>query len=726
MTSLLLVAALLLLPSIPETGQGGLSHDQLSTQDLNFSAGGNASGAAGLPPTPPPLPPVASRFGAWPTYDQGNFRQGAQLLERTLSAANASGLTLIANLSTLGPAEGSMAAVPGPAGTGRGFYGDWAGDVYALNLSTVPSTNITYWVDSPVLTPGWVPTRATFNCGPGTSSYPVAGVTGTPAVDGSNVFVVDQGILYDLNERTGAILWSENVTTAGNQTPHVSNGNWKAHYIWSSPLAYGSYVYVGMSSGCDTPLIQGQLLQFPINGTNHSVVHIVNVTPAQAQGGSIWSTPSIDPSSNTVWITTGNMNGSLSRNLYPFAQAFVALNATNISRVKGYYTDLNQCKNRDCDFGAGPMLFSDSNGTAMVGALSKDGNFYAFNRSAFFANGTQVTNVSKPRWSDTTNTRFSISPAAYSGTYLYVGGGATTINGVSYNGSVREIYPSNGTVHKAVGTTGYVLAGITYSNGLVIDSAVNLPGVRAGSTLEVRDASSLAPLYSYKSGLQMNAEPIVFDGRIYVTSAPSSYQGPGSLYVFGLTPVDGASILGPAMSALIGSASTAAGTAIPAGGMPTYNFTWMWGDNSSNSFGISPNHDYTFSGTVTASLSMTDSAGMTGLTKWSVNTQVLRRCPSQFVAICWTLTATHCVPAVWIGAARCFGLSSSPSTSYFGAYAQNGTGALSWAWTFGDGSSPSTLEFPSHTYASHGTYTVTVTVTDADNHISHYSYQLLV
>ncbi len=39
---------------------------------------------------------------------------------------------------------------------------------------------------------------------------------------------------------------------------------------------------------------------------------------------------------------------------------------------------------------------------------------------------------------------------------------------------------------------------------------------------------------------------------------------------------------------------------------------------------------------------------------------------------------------------------------------------VGWSWDFGDGSSLSTLQNPSHTYADNGTYTVTLTVTDDD------------
>ena len=51
----------------------------------------------------------------------------------------------------------------------------------------------------------------------------------------------------------------------------------------------------------------------------------------------------------------------------------------------------------------------------------------------------------------------------------------------------------------------------------------------------------------------------------------------------------------------------------------------------------------------------------------------------------------------------------APFTSNF---TDRSTGAISWSWDFGDGSPPSTLQNPSHTYASVGNYTVKLTATN--------------
>ena len=49
---------------------------------------------------------------------------------------------------------------------------------------------------------------------------------------------------------------------------------------------------------------------------------------------------------------------------------------------------------------------------------------------------------------------------------------------------------------------------------------------------------------------------------------------------------------------------------------------------------------------------------------------------------------------------------------YTANFQDRSTGAVSWSWDFGDGSPPSTLQNPSHTYTALGRYTVKLTVTN--------------
>src|SRR5262249_56543352 len=55
---------------------------------------------------------------------------------------------------------------------------------------------------------------------------------------------------------------------------------------------------------------------------------------------------------------------------------------------------------------------------------------------------------------------------------------------------------------------------------------------------------------------------------------------------------------------------------------------------------------------------------------------------------------------------------NAPLTVAFTGSATGGTAPYSFSWNFGDGSPASTLQNPSHTYSTAGTYTATLTVTD--------------
>lgn len=116
----------------------------------------------------------------------------------------------------------------------------------------------------------------------------------------------------------------------------------------------------------------------------------------------------------------------------------------------------------------------------------------------------------------------SASSGAVGGGRLYQAGGTTTINGVSYAGSVRALDLGTGTVLWAQGTASPVIAAVAYANGLVVDGA--------GAVLEVRDASSGALLYSHTLGGAIYGAPSVAYGHIYVGTKD------GTLTAFGLAP----------------------------------------------------------------------------------------------------------------------------------------------------------------------------------------------
>ncbi|HEY3569022.1 MAG TPA: PKD domain-containing protein [Thermoanaerobaculia bacterium] len=131
-----------------------------------------------------------------------------------------------------------------------------------------------------------------------------------------------------------------------------------------------------------------------------------------------------------------------------------------------------------------------------------------------------------------------------------------------------------------------------------------------------------------------------------------------------------------ALSVLFQDAST---------GTPT-SWTWDFGDGATT-MKQNPAHSYAVAGTYTVSLTVMNASGQSSTKR-------------QFV----TVTAGDPLLAA-------FTFSASGLKVLF-MDASIGT-PTSWVWHFGDGSGPVSTRNPSHTYAAAGTYTVTLTVTNA-------------
>src|SRR5437660_967088 len=123
--------------------------------------------------------------------------------------------------------------------------------------------------------------------------------------------------------------------------------------------------------------------------------------------------------------------------------------------------------------------------------------------------------------------------------------------------------------------------------------------------------------------------------------------------------------------------------------------TWHWdfGDGSTPVTTRNPSHTYSTGGSYTVTLTVTDNQGAPNTVTHSVAPSQPNQPPTAaFTASCPTLTCSFTDQ------------SSDPDGS-----------VTSWQWTFGDGTSGSTTQNPSHTYSAGGSYTVTLTVKDNQN-----------
>ena len=87
------------------------------------------------------------------------------------------------------------------------------------------------------------------------------------------------------------------------------------------------YAYIGIASNCDNPLVQGQLLQVPISGAQQGqIINTYNFVPNGQVGGGVWTSPTYDAATNTIFLSTGTLADFTQTQ----SQAIVALNATNL------------------------------------------------------------------------------------------------------------------------------------------------------------------------------------------------------------------------------------------------------------------------------------------------------------------------------------------------------------------------------------------------------------
>ena len=142
------------------------------------------------------------------------------------------------------------------------------------------------------------------------------------------------------------------------------------------------------------------------------------------------------------------------------------------------------------------------------------------------------------------------------------------------------------------------------------------------------------------------------------------------------------------------------GTATDPDGNPV-TVLWAFGDGGTSTLLAPGNHVYSVAGTYTVRFTATDSLGLAD------PNPPTRTITVQPAAVNQPPSAVITLPAANVA------ITAGQSVSFAGTASDPNGDAVTVLWTFGDGSTSTSLTPGNHTYSTAGTYTVTLTATDA-------------
>jgi outer membrane protein assembly factor BamB len=431
----------------------------------------------------------------WSTYLYNPGHSGFNSAETAINPNTAGSLKQLWTIS-----EGTTIPTQPVVVNGKIYWGSWDGIEHATNLNGSQA-----WTAN-------LGTVTSSSCGGATLGIVSAATVATVTINGTPTSVVFVGggntQFYALNATTGAVIWHTPIGTPPNDV------------IWSSPVLYNGSLYISTASLCDNPLTQAQI--FRLDSATGAIQNTFNVVPNGCVGAGVWGSETIDTSNGTLYFASGNGNNCPQTETN--AVAVVQLNASNLTYMSSWQIPPAQ-QGTDSDFGSTPTLFTATIGGTLhhlLGVANKNGTYYAFDE-ANIAQGPVWTVTLAQGGPGPESGDGSISPSAWDGTTLYVGGGRTTINGQNCQGGLRALNPA----------TGAVLWAQCMTDGPIIGAVTAVPGVVAvaeGTALwlmATSDGHSLFKTWDTSNGSLYYAAPTIANGVVYTANKNGKFSAYG-------------------------------------------------------------------------------------------------------------------------------------------------------------------------------------------------------
>jgi outer membrane protein assembly factor BamB len=282
--------------------------------------------------------------------------------------------------------------------------------------------------------------RALWSASVGHSDANAEGISigATPAVFGSIVVAGggDQAY-YGLRADTGQVLWR-----------HAMDAGPSA-FTWCSPLVADGRAYIGVSSEFDNPSVRGEIRALDVN--SGAVLARQAFVPEGVAGAGIWNSPALSPDGGTLVVATGEDFDGYDG---PYNRAIVTLDPATLEIRQA---DKQGWPNDDQDWGTTPVVFHDRSNRVLVGAVHKNGVFYAYTLDGVGAG---------PLWQRATGVALGLIPAydpsVGDGGTLFIGGG---------HGQVVAVDPASGADRWGPVTLETMHGNMALANGLLFAPA---------------------------------------------------------------------------------------------------------------------------------------------------------------------------------------------------------------------------------------------------------------